>query len=166
MNMSSCYSADATYSTLIFRFLNRSRVSMCLLLTELRGVVNQRFSSLVVLEDLNTCPAGLGHNKKNRTACAGKYSFTQSPAVMYSSSRGLQQYIPKLLLSRTSNAYHLPCRPTRHPRTPLALGPIPRLSSFSSHSSNSKSWTRSVVVSSSSVLQACVSRASAVSASI
>ena len=29
----------ATYSTLIFRFLNRSRVSMCLLLTELRGVV-------------------------------------------------------------------------------------------------------------------------------
>ena len=37
---------------------------MCLLLTELRGVVNQRFSPLVVLEDLNTCPARLRHNKK------------------------------------------------------------------------------------------------------
>ena len=65
---------------------------MCLLLTELRGVVNQHFSPLVVLEDLNTCPARLGTNKKNRTACAGRDSFTQSPAVMYSSSRGLQQY--------------------------------------------------------------------------
>ena len=37
---------------------------MCLLLTELRGVVNQRFSPLVVLEDLHTCPARLGNNKK------------------------------------------------------------------------------------------------------
>ena len=138
MNMSSCYSANATYSTLIFRFLNRSRVkwkraSMCLLLTELRGVVNQRFSPLVVLEDLNTCPARLGHNKK-QNGMRRQIFLYQSPAVMYSSSRGLQQCIPKLLLSRTSNAYHLPCRPTRHPRTPLALGPIPRLSSFSSHS--------------------------------
>ena len=53
---------------------------MCLLLTELRGVVNQRFSPLVVLEDLNTCPARLGHNKKNRTACAGRDSFTQPPS--------------------------------------------------------------------------------------
>ena len=150
MNMSSCYSADATYSTLVFRFLNRSRVkwkraSMCLLLTELRGVVNQRFSPLVVLEDLNTCPARLGHNKKTeRHAQADtRYSFTQSPAVMYSSSRGLQQNIPKLLLSRTSNAYHLPCRPTRHPCTPLALGPIPRLSSFSSHSRSFSSCSSS-----------------------
>ena len=74
---------------------------------------------------------------------------------MYFSSCGLQQYLPKLLLSRTSSAYHWPCRPTRHPRTPLALGPIPRLSSFSSHS-------RAFSSCSSTVLRSCVSRASAV----
>ena len=121
VRMSAYYTADATYSTLIFRVLNRSRMKwkrtpVCLLLAEFRELSISALAPWLSSRTSMLAPLVSGIWKTERHAqtelpwprpqpqCTLPLrSTTTRRAVSY--SRGLQKYLPKLLLSQTPNVY-------------------------------------------------------------